>query len=528
MGVGTRLDYDDAPPQKRMQRAATGCVSHHGGFEPTAHAARTLHAAPHLAEAHSKPLAALRPKGWGPLVARGHGKGEAEIQRLETRQGIAKSSHAGGHVRWFPTPNHSLDSPPPRHPAQSGTMHRALLSTVPNRAVRAAATAARRSASTTTPSSTDGGKPPVHLRQYLDAWMGSSGTLNKSMAATTPMPASSSSTTAAARPRAASGTANALTVAGKSYLVPTLRLPRGASPEDLGAGLRATTSLSAGYFRSAPIVVDLAEWMVSQPLPRGGVKTDAAGVGGEVLDGDLLQAFVAALKEAGLHPVGISNATATDVQAAALELGLPCFMGRHTSAPTTVVAAAAPAPSASSSPPPKQAVVGPARIADLREEAAIKRGQAAASAAPKKTHTVTMVEEDEDKDVQAHKKRTAAAAAATDDAAAASSSFSPLPTKVVQGSVRTGQQVVAEGASLVILGHVNSGAEVSADGDIHVYGKLTGRALAGLSVRRPNPIHPPMQYSLLTYPPTRPPIHPGGHQGADFCLPVQCGAGGDC
>jgi len=39
---------------------------------------------------------------------------------------------------------------------------------------------------------------------------------------------------------------------------------------------------------------------------------------------------------------------------------------------------------------------------------------------------------------------------------------------------------VAEGASLVILGHVNSGAEVSADGDIHIYGRLTGRALAGL------------------------------------------------
>jgi septum site-determining protein MinC len=52
---------------------------------------------------------------------------------------------------------------------------------------------------------------------------------------------------------------------------------------------------------------------------------------------------------------------------------------------------------------------------------------------------------------------------------------------VVEGSVRTGQQVVAEGTSLVVLGHVHSGAEVSADGDIHIYGKLTGRALAGLS-----------------------------------------------
>eukprot|EP00624_Nannochloropsis_granulata_P000416 evm.model.NODE_11684_length_6927_cov_13.096579.1 len=123
---------------------------------------------------------------------------------------------------------------------------------------------------------------------------------------------------------------------------------------DLQAGLKATTSLSAGYFKCAPIVVDLGEWMTSQPLPRGGVRTEAAGKGGEVLDAGLLGKFVAALREAGLHPVGIANATATDVQAAAMALGLPCFMGRHggngsTSGNTPGSAAApavAPAPAA--------------------------------------------------------------------------------------------------------------------------------------------------------------------------------------
>ena len=52
--------------------------------------------------------------------------------------------------------------------------------------------------------------------------------------------------------------------------------------------------------------------------------------------------------------------------------------------------------------------------------------------------------------------------------------------KVHYGTVRSGQQVYAEKASLIIIGGVNDGGEVLADGDIHVYGPLKGRAVAGL------------------------------------------------
>ncbi len=52
-------------------------------------------------------------------------------------------------------------------------------------------------------------------------------------------------------------------------------------------------------------------------------------------------------------------------------------------------------------------------------------------------------------------------------------------TRVHQGNVRSGQQIYAEGGSLVILGSVSHGAEVIADDSIHVYGVLRGRALAG-------------------------------------------------
>ena len=48
-----------------------------------------------------------------------------------------------------------------------------------------------------------------------------------------------------------------------------------------------------------------------------------------------------------------------------------------------------------------------------------------------------------------------------------------------QGSVRTGQQVYAQGRDLVVVGQVANGAELLADGNIHVYGTLRGRAFAG-------------------------------------------------
>jgi len=45
--------------------------------------------------------------------------------------------------------------------------------------------------------------------------------------------------------------------------------------------------------------------------------------------------------------------------------------------------------------------------------------------------------------------------------------------------VRSGQQVYARGRDLILTALVGNGAEVIADGSIHVYGALRGRALAG-------------------------------------------------
>lgn len=52
-------------------------------------------------------------------------------------------------------------------------------------------------------------------------------------------------------------------------------------------------------------------------------------------------------------------------------------------------------------------------------------------------------------------------------------------TLLVNQSLRAGQRVHAEGADLIVVGHVNPGAEAIADGHVHVYGALRGRAVAG-------------------------------------------------
>ncbi|WP_147652789.1 septum site-determining protein MinC [Vulcaniibacterium gelatinicum] len=53
------------------------------------------------------------------------------------------------------------------------------------------------------------------------------------------------------------------------------------------------------------------------------------------------------------------------------------------------------------------------------------------------------------------------------------------PGLLLTAPVRSGQQVYADHRDLTVLATVGAGAEVMADGSIHVYGALRGRALAG-------------------------------------------------
>ncbi|WP_244848138.1 septum site-determining protein MinC [Caballeronia sp. SL2Y3] len=55
----------------------------------------------------------------------------------------------------------------------------------------------------------------------------------------------------------------------------------------------------------------------------------------------------------------------------------------------------------------------------------------------------------------------------------------PQPATIIDRPLRSGQQVYAKG-DLIVLGLVSYGAEVIAEGNIHVYAPLRGRALAGV------------------------------------------------
>jgi septum site-determining protein MinC len=55
---------------------------------------------------------------------------------------------------------------------------------------------------------------------------------------------------------------------------------------------------------------------------------------------------------------------------------------------------------------------------------------------------------------------------------------------VVHEPVRSGQVIYAEGRDLIVVASVHAGAQLLADGNIHVYGPLKGRAVAGARGRR--------------------------------------------
>jgi len=94
---------------------------------------------------------------------------------------------------------------------------------------------------------------------------------------------------------------------------------------------------------------------------------------------------------------------------------------------------------------------------------------------PQETETAVVAEE-------APKPAAVAAAAAAASVQVQAAPVAPTAaTMIIDTPVRAGQRIYARGADLVIMAAVNNGAEIIADGSIHVYAPLRGRALAGAS-----------------------------------------------
>jgi septum site-determining protein MinC len=75
----------------------------------------------------------------------------------------------------------------------------------------------------------------------------------------------------------------------------------------------------------------------------------------------------------------------------------------------------------------------------------------------------------------------ASAKSAPAETAATTAAKTAEPGLVHISPVRSGQQVYAQNRDLTVCATVGAGAEVIADGSIHIYGALRGRALAGAS-----------------------------------------------
>jgi len=175
----------------------------------------------------------------------------------------------------------------------------------------------------------------------------------------------------------------------------------------------------------AQLATEMRERVARAPklFSRAAVVVDFGGLAGTP-DAATARALLDGLREAGVLPVALAWGS-TDNEKLAVELGLPLlakFRAQYESAEVAPVGAAS--------------------------AASASKG-IAAEAAPAKA------------------------------GASAKMSATGEPGLIQSTPVRSGQQVYAENRDLTVLTTVGAGAEVIADGSVHIYGALRGRALAG-------------------------------------------------
>jgi len=211
-----------------------------------------------------------------------------------------------------------------------------------------------------------------------------------------------------------------LILKGSSYIITSIRL---ATTElaSIATFLGGKVAQAPAFFENAPVVIDLEE-VSSRPL-------DLAGL-------------LKVVRSHGMVPAGLrggSDRTRSEAQ----DIGLPQLVGNTVRADNDGSA----------------------------EEAGAPAGEAPALAEPQPAPEPVTEPTPEP-----------VAEAAAEPAPAPVPAAMPMATgKLVTTPVRSGQQLYAKGTDLVLVAAVNQGAEVLADGHVHVYGPLRGRALAGAS-----------------------------------------------
>ncbi len=198
----------------------------------------------------------------------------------------------------------------------------------------------------------------------------------------------------------------------------------------LGEEMRERVSRAPKLFARAAVVVDFGGLAQTPDLATA-------------------RALVEALRDAGVLPVALAYGT-TENEALAVELGLPLL----------------------------------AKFRAQYEPVAGTRSEASAGAAAGAGATTARSANGEAGPMAHPHAAGQVATSRSESFAAAAKAVTPPAASIAPGlvqaaPVRSGQQVYAENRDLTVLTAVGAGAEVIADGSIHIYGSLRGRALAG-------------------------------------------------
>ena len=201
-----------------------------------------------------------------------------------------------------------------------------------------------------------------------------------------------------------------------------------AQAGELKIGQVGIANLRVRTLDVAQLVAEMRERVQRAPklFGRAAVVLDFGGLS-KTPDVTSARALLEGLRAAGVLPVALAYGT-REIEELSVELGLPLlakFRAQYERADETPVGATS--------------VATPAR-------------EVAADVAPTRTKT---------------------------EAVAAPAAVLGEPGLMQASPVRSGQQVYAENRDLTVLATVGAGAEVIADGSIHIYGTLRGRALAG-------------------------------------------------
>lgn len=326
-----------------------------------------------------------------------------------------------------------------------------------------------------------------------------------------------------------SSSLSSLTVTSSSYLLPTLRVDRYDTSEtisqkidlELERNLAARKLLTLGKW-SVPIVLDLGAF-----APDGSPHYRAPADG-------LLKDLIETLKSRGLKVIGLTNIAECGgvAEEAALKLGIPAVFGVRSfqngnksgrqidfSSLLKVVASIEnELPDNVQGSSIKNGLSYDKSLDDIETESV----SAASNDVAKDTTKIKTSEAYESlsyRDLQKYCKRLGLLAQGKrsellerierhslgdnissptlESSSLSTSSTNILETHIHKGNVRSGQQVSADGKSLVIMGSVHSGGEIFSDGDIFCFGKLKGRAMAGL--RHSSSCHTSNPHKIFAY-----------------------------